>query len=137
MSARQQLVDLIESALEAAEADPMPEVTGFAASLDATTLRVLVMPEEIVPTPAAPRGARTYTFSVLAVARLTVPTLEAEEELDDLVADVLDALDWVGKDLGVTWSSARRATYEDKAPAYLITATAPLVNSEAATDPEA
>ena len=129
MSARSQLVDLIKAALTAAEVDPMPDVKGYAASLDITQPTVLVAPERITPMVALPRGSRTYVFSVLAIANQTIPTEESEAQLDDLVADVLDALDAVVPENLVTWSTAERSTYMDKAPAYLITVTTHLPNT--------
>jgi hypothetical protein len=130
VSARQQVVDLIKAGLEAANVDPMPDVKGYAASLDITQPTVLVAPERITPMAAAPRGSRTYVFSVLAIASQGIPTEEGEAQLDDLVADVLDALDAVVPDNLVTWSTAERSTYMDKAPAYLITATTHLPNTD-------
>lgn len=78
---------------------------------------VMVRIDEVVPSPF-PQVWRIYRFALVLIPTMT-KVGDADEELDALLEDVLYAVDQPTNDL--TWSAAKRATFEDKYPAYEVT----------------
>lgn len=121
-TARELLADLLTQGLASVGATPMPTVVGYGKSMDITKRTVMVVPQGASYGPV--RGARTYTFQVFAITGpSSLPTAQVEADLDDLMDDVCDALESSVIPNNVTWSTAQRATFEDKAPAYVIDVT--------------
>lgn len=84
---------------------------------------VLVRMDEIEPNPTAGSGARTYKFALIVLGTKLVTDDDskggADDELDELVELLLDALDVGPTDL--IWTSAKRGTYEaTDSPCYII-----------------
>ncbi|CCH79084.1 hypothetical protein BN12_40054 [Nostocoides japonicum T1-X7] len=113
MTARAAVADLLTEHLPD-DVDVIP----YARNIDSPARSTVMLRLDEV-TPGVASGLGTYTFALLLIAAKTSPG-PADDELDALLEDVLYALDRLS-DAGVTWSSARRATYEDKNPAYEVT----------------
>lgn len=111
---RLQLVDVLEPLVP----DGV-RVLGFARDLDApgTAGTVMVRVDEVVPS-SQPQAVREYRVAlVLVVAQTTT----GEDDLDDLLETVLALLEETKT--GIVWTAARRATFEEKFPAYEIDTT--------------
>jgi hypothetical protein len=76
---------------------------------------------------------RTYAATLLLLTPHVDPSGPADDDLDDLLEDVLYALDNPvtpgGDQLAIVWERAERATYSDTTPAYAVTITVHLVHT--------
>jgi chitinase len=113
MSARSALHDLLGGALPI-DVDLIKYSREIDSPLKST---VMIRVDEVAPSTAA-SGLRDYQFALVLIAAKTAAGA-GDDELDALLEDVLFALDQVGEAVaGVTWSSAKRATYNENNPAY-------------------
>jgi hypothetical protein len=109
---RQMVIDALAPLL------PDVDVVAYARNLDSLDRpTVMVAIHTVTPLPTPGVGFRTYTFELYVMTPLTTPG-DADDELDATLEDLLAALDDTGQ-LG--WSDARRGTYEDAWPAYVVT----------------
>lgn len=117
MTARQAVID----AVAGLELDGV-NVIGYARNIDPPTKpTVLVRVDLVEPYPGLPDRNR-YTFGLVLIPTRSGPG-SADDELDDLLEDVLHALD-NAPDL--TWTRAERGTYQDTTyPAYEVTLSVP------------
>jgi hypothetical protein len=109
--ARKQLGESLKPAL--------PEFAVFPApgGLDEITKPTLhLMRTRVEKLPQAPAGAYSHSFDLWVIA----PQHASEDRLDELLDDVLEALDETSRTL---WTDATRDSYSDTNPAYRITLT--------------
>ncbi len=112
MTARTEVVALLLATLP-------PDITilPYAREIDPPAQpTVMVRIDEVRPSPAG-FGLQNYEFALVLIAAKTAPG-PADDELDVLLDDVLHALGKPAIPVGVTWTSAKRATYNDTHPAY-------------------
>jgi hypothetical protein len=83
---------------------------------------VMVRVDEVTPSTVAPSTHREYGFVLVLIAGTNVHG-DADVELDDALEDLLHAIDTAPPGKLPRWSSAKRGTYEDVAPAYEVTLT--------------
>jgi hypothetical protein len=106
---------IIEDALLATEALGV-DVEPYAKTLDGLTKPVvMVRLDGITKTPAAGQGTRQYAATVLCVSPLTDDDAAGQDAVDQLVEDVLHAIDLAPL---LTWSSASRVTVDDSWPGW-------------------
>lgn len=116
MSIRLQLAEQLEQLL------PGIKIIPNSRNVDSlgTTPAVQISLQTITPLPEAPAGANLATFTVTIVTPHTDPE-QAEDDLDDLVGDLLTALDKLEV---LDWSEARKVLWDDRHLAYDVTVTA-------------
>lgn len=112
MTARDVVVAAVRAAMPADVT-----VLAYARDTDPSGPVVMVRVDEVRPNAAQPQALRDYTFGVLAVVPQTTPG-SADDALDALLEDVLHGLDQAD---GLTWTTAARAVFEDRLPAYEVT----------------
>lgn len=120
MSARQLVVDALTLSLPD-EVTVMPYARALVAITGPT---VLVRVDTVTPS-TQPQAWHLYAMSLCVLTALQDPAA-AEAELDDLLLDVLFAID--SSDLPA-WTLARRATFDDTLHGYEVVLTIP-VNKE-------
>lgn len=84
-------------------------------ALDKPIVQISLM--EFSRLPQAPIGKHLVTFTVTVVTPLTTP-VKAEDDLDKLVGDLIDAIDQIE---WLDWESARKVIYSDRHLAYDVT----------------
>lgn len=84
-------------------------------TLDRKVVQISLM--ELSRLPEAPLGKHRATFTVTVVTPLTTPQ-RAEDELDALVGDLVQAIDGID---WLSWESARKVLYSDRYLAYDVT----------------
>lgn len=113
--ARQQLAEALEAELGGAW-DLFPDPNTLRDTI--TRPAIIISRSKVEPLPAAPVGHLLNTFTLSLIDNKTAD----EDHLDDLLSDLLDALQDVAQ---VTWTDATRATFNGTNPAYEITIQAP------------
>lgn len=94
-------------------------VLPYARGIDPPTKpTVMVRVDQVTPS-SNPQAQRDYQFALVLIATKTEAG-PADDELDGLLEDVLYELD---KSTKINWTTAERATYEEKFPAYEVTVT--------------
>lgn len=101
----------IRAAVAASLAEALPESVKVVAQADAVAPAVghdlvMVMLDEVQP--GTYSGRRTSKVQVVVAVAKTTPGI-ADDVLEDLLGEVLTALDEIG---WVNWTSAKRATYQ-------------------------
>lgn len=82
---------------------------------------VMLRFDEVAVHPQAPESHRLYTFTGIVITPMVDPTGPADDDLDDLLEQVLFALD---ESPHLSWSRAVRGTWLDTtAPCWEITVT--------------
>lgn len=114
MTARDEVVTLLQTALVPLGIAVIP----YARSLEPAKPTVMVRIDNVKPG-IVPDALRSYTFGLICLVPQTTPGI-ADTELDELLEDVLFALEGSATRNGIIWSDAERATFEDKFPAYQI-----------------
>lgn len=99
---------------------PIVSETSTAPTDPPTRRTVIVAPATVDPPSVACPSARTYGCAVYVFSPMTAGAA-ADNDVDDLVDGVLDALDAVG----LAWSDVRRGTFLDAYPSYTLTAEVP------------
>lgn len=117
MSARSLVVDALNAAL-----DSDVVVIPYARNLDAILGPTVMVRIDSVTPSTQPQAWHLYEMSLCVVTALQ-DSLAAEAELDDLLLDVLFAVDQ--SDLP-TWTVARRATFDDTLHGYEVVLTVPV-----------
>lgn len=80
---------------------------------------VMVRVDEVAPNSVARHTHRDYNVSLVLLATSEDTSGPADDELDALLEDTLYVLDQgAGAELLPTWSSAKRAVYQDTVAAY-------------------
>lgn len=115
MTARTLVVDSLAAVFEGTEVTVRPYATGLGTLTGPT---VLVRLDTVTPS-SNPRAWITYSVSLAVLSALT-DALAAETELDDLLLDVLFAVDACD---ALTWDSATRATFDDSLHGYQVVLT--------------
>ena len=110
-SARNGLADALRPALPGYNIFPAPQ------SLDTITKPTLALIRtNVEKAPEAPLGFHMNTLSLWVICPITLAN-KSEDALDDLLEEVLEALD----EVAVTrWSTAERSVWGDANPAYNI-----------------
>lgn len=119
MTARDQVVTLLEAALNQAPLSLGVNVMPY--SRDVETISkdtVMVRIDEVRPS-TLPQCQRLYNFSLIVMVPQTTPGI-ADALLDELLENVLFALEGSAVPNSVVWEVATRATYEEKFPAYQV-----------------
>jgi len=116
VSARGALTDALETLLP-----PDVAVIPYAKQIDPPAKSTVMLRLDKVRPSTATNGHLDYDFALVLIAATTT-TGTADDELEDLLSDVLFALE---KDhgLAVTWTEATRATYADTNPAFEVPTT--------------
>ena len=118
MTARAELVTALEVPLEPVGIDVQPY-----AQVGVRPARPLVMVkvDKVSPHPQARLTHRAYAFQLVLLGSLEDTAGPGDDELDQALEDVLEALD-EGHAMGTLpqWTEARRAVYGDTIPAYEI-----------------
>jgi hypothetical protein len=117
MTARAEVVAALDAAMPA---DVV--VLPYSRQIDPPSQSTVMVRIDTVAPSAATGGARDYTFALVLIAAQVTPG-PADDELDDLLEDVLAALDDVAAS-GLRWTEATRAVYAQSNPAYEVTVTA-------------
>lgn len=113
MTARDEVVQLLEAVLPAGT-HVMPYARDVA-TLDRDTVMVRV--DDVAP--AAVRRVRTYGFAILALVPQTNPGT-ADDALDGLLEDILDALESSQVPNNIVWTKATRVSFEERFPCYQV-----------------
>ena len=122
MRARDLVADAIADGLAATGADDV-EVRAGLRTLDGLSApTVLVWSTSVVPSPLR-MAWRDWSIAAVCAVPQTDPTEIVEDALEDLLADVLTALDDASA-VGILWTTADRVTLDGAWPAYRITITA-------------
>ena len=117
MTARSELVTLLETALAGQGIVVIP----FLRSMEPAKPTVMVRIDEVVPGTVT-NAMRTYNFGLICLVPQTTPGT-ADDALDDLLEDVIFALEGSAVRNMVIFNRATRATFEDKFPAYQVDTT--------------
>lgn len=128
MRARDLVADAITAGLAATGADDVDVRPGLRTVDGLTAPTVLVWSVSVVPSPLR-MAWRDWTITAVCVVPQTDPTEIVEDALEDLLADVLTALDDATA-VGILWTTAERVTLEGTWPAYRITTTATTATTE-------
>jgi hypothetical protein len=106
---------IIEDALLATEALGV-DVEPYARQLDGLTKPVvMVRLDSIAKASDVGPGRRSYGATVLVVSPLTDDDAAGQDAVDQLVEDVIHAIDLAPK---ITWTTARRVTVDDTWPGW-------------------
>lgn len=117
MTARSEITAL----LTATGALPGVQVIAYAREIDPPQMStVMVRIDEVRPSKVA-QGLQDYDFALVCIAAKTAAG-PGDDELDALLEDVLLAVQKASP-AGITWSSAKRATYNETNPAYEVACT--------------
>lgn len=119
MTARDQVVTLLEQTLNQPPLSLNVSVMPY--SRDVETISkdtVMVRIDEVKPS-AIPQIVRVYNFALIVMVPQTTPGI-ADALLDELLENVLFALEGSAIPNTVVWTLATRATYEEKFPAYQV-----------------
>lgn len=111
-SIRKQLADQLAPFLPGVKLVPSSRALD---NLDRKVVQISLM--EFSRLPEAPQGAHKATFTVTVVTPITTPQ-RAEDELDALVGDLVNAIDGID---WLSWESARKVIYNDRYLAYDVT----------------
>lgn len=122
MTARQLIIDTLEAQVGAGLPLEGVDVIGYASNITPPARPVvMVRIDEVTPSQLSDR--RSYTFALILIPSQTEPG-PADEELDQLLEDVLYAIDQADT---LTWTRALRATYQNSTyPAYEVIVTRPI-----------
>lgn len=115
MDARDQVAAALTASLPAAEWVVMP----YARDIDPPSKATVMVRADVIRPSGLPGAWREYDFALLVITPLTDPAA-ADAELDDLVEDVLHAVD---ESRLPTWTSATRGSFEEKFPCYEVALT--------------
>jgi len=99
-------------------------VMGYARNVDAITEPTVMVRVDQVDHDQAARVWRRYTVALLVIVPQTDVLPAAEDELDNLLEDVLHQLEQPTTPL--TWSTAKRAVFQDVWPCYEVTLSVPI-----------
>lgn len=127
MNARELLSTMVQAALPRRDEDePQVTVIPYVSDPDITGPTVLIHAARITPHPLMPQTAREWTCEVWCLVDFTVGSAAAEDELESLLLDVLDAMDGPLMDNDFVFTEAVRGSFEQRAPAWRITCTVPI-----------